>query len=153
MYDCPAHNLFPCRASIGTRGCVKSRSNRRDRPTRTTILTVDKKETTDTIPRECRTGRAAHLTRHVFRNVLSQQTLDVLGNVSSTKDETLISINRCFGPEFGQRKLQHVLGITMHEFANFLKVHPESLFRTHTHELRWFHRMTFTIREFGIIRL
>lgn len=109
-----------------TRSMITS-SNGSDTPVTSTILTINKLQPGGTILGELSIGTPTHLARDILNNILPQQTLNILGNILSTNDKTLTSINRPLGTEFGHEELEDVLGGSLHHGTDFLEVDPEGL--------------------------
>mmetsp|Transcript_8421 Transcript_8421/g.12671 ORF Transcript_8421/g.12671 Transcript_8421/m.12671 type:complete len:211 (+) Transcript_8421:252-884(+) len=128
-------------------------ANGSNTPTTSTIVTFAKIQPRGRIPRQLRIGRTAHLARHIRHDVLSKQTLNILGNVLPANHQTLVTINTPLRSQLGHKKLKHVLGRTLHHRTNLLKVDPKSLLRPHAGELGRLHGTTLLLNEIGVLRV
>mmetsp|Transcript_28257 Transcript_28257/g.51087 ORF Transcript_28257/g.51087 Transcript_28257/m.51087 type:complete len:227 (+) Transcript_28257:275-955(+) len=128
-------------------------ANRSNAPTTSAIMTLAKIQPGGRIPRQLSVGRTTHLAGHIRNNILSEQTLDILGDVLPTNDKTLITIDTPLGTQLGHEELKDVLGTALHHGADFLEVNPERLLGPDAGELRRLHGTALLLDEVGILRV
>mmetsp|Transcript_18642 Transcript_18642/g.30517 ORF Transcript_18642/g.30517 Transcript_18642/m.30517 type:complete len:212 (-) Transcript_18642:121-756(-) len=120
-------------------------------PLTSTITALAKVQSRSSIPRQLRIRRATHLTGHILHNVLPQKRFNVLGDVLSPNDQTLVTINTSLGTQFRHEELKHMLRTTLHHGANLLKVDPKRLLGTDTGKLGRLHGTTLLLNKVGVL--
>ena len=115
------------------------------------VIALHKIQSCSCIARQLGIWTAAHLACDVTNDILPQQTLNILGNVLSTNEEALVSVDRTLRTQLGHEELEHMLRGALHHGADFLVVDPERLLGAHTRQLGRLHRAALLLDQVGIL--